>query len=468
MMGFKLISFHLIFLLIGIPLLAKAQCSVDPVTGISSACGELSSLQGSPSFHQVMKLADEGLNVIEAYRKSKGRITELSDKSLTSFKAKEIIGEVDELLESHLLEDLRKKGAIYGLTPADAYRTHSFWDFIQRDQEQKGTKLSENNVKELKDIFLDRFIASELKSCIRTALSRSVNACEPGKNGIDEGSNAPSYQAMIKAKISRSDSVDDKILKGLNLIALNYYLFESYPKPSDLEQPLELIHYGDDYYLDSTRRGEDILKQRMGGGCGSAAQAFALIMRQSGIPASDVRIIPGVDESEYRKLCPTKGLPRNQVKDTAGNGHDLVSLKTEKGWVLIDPSRNPIRAPLVGSPHEVQLRKLNTELDRIAPRGSSRYDRISTTRKLAGQISAQLTLADYSVLPFESPDVIKAKINQGKKVKVPKTNLDYIPHHDNDLNIMDVIPVEDNCALTVQDRLNWIASGDPSGKNCRF
>ncbi|RPJ75597.1 MAG: hypothetical protein EHM20_08685 [Alphaproteobacteria bacterium] len=104
------------------------------------------------------------------------------------------------------------------------------------------------------------------------------------------------------------------------------------------------------------RTPEEILSQKIGGSCGSAALAFAAILNFSGVSLNDIQIVEAVLNSDLKLICPVAGKPREQNARTGASGHVFVAVRfSDNRWILIntvDGSKNYSKANWP-SPEEV-------------------------------------------------------------------------------------------------------------------
>lgn len=152
-------------------------------------------------------------------------------------------------------------------------------------------------------------------------------------NGLQvENQNQSEVQkAITAAKISKTDSLEEKIQKTLRLINQERYYDPKGPQPM-LGPP-----YDNRYHLDSLRTPEQILEQKVGGFCGSAALVFAAMLNQAGVPRENLAIVAGVYARDLSIICPKAGVQRVENPRTGASGHVFVAVKfAENDWRLIN------------------------------------------------------------------------------------------------------------------------------------
>ncbi len=133
-------------------------------------------------------------------------------------------------------------------------------------------------------------------------------------------------QANKAAGFSESDSIRTRIEKSLKLLNEQHYFFPTEGPPQG------------EYELDSARTPDQILEQKVGGGCGSSALSIAAMLIKSGIPSANVRLIGTVVTDEIKAICPKEGraVARKQTPFSL-SGHVFVAYKDEQGhWFLVN------------------------------------------------------------------------------------------------------------------------------------
>jgi len=160
-------------------------------------------------------------------------------------------------------------------------------------------------------------------------------------------------KAVSDADIKQNDSLETKIDKALWLLNEKRY-FNPEKTVGKLPPPFDVP-----YQLDSMRTPEQILKQKLGGSCGSSALAFAAVLKASGVDSKDIQIVNSVVNKDLAIICPKAGLPRVQNARSGAPGHVFVAIRFPDGkWKVINSiggSRNYERADWY-SPEEVQRR----------------------------------------------------------------------------------------------------------------
>jgi hypothetical protein len=138
-------------------------------------------------------------------------------------------------------------------------------------------------------------------------------------------------QAVAAATLKPTDPLETKIQKALHLLNQERYLEPKVAGPK-LAPPFDVP-----YHLDSLRTPEQILAQKVGGYCASAALAFSAMLRQAGVPSEDLRVVGGVYGRDERIICPLKGELRVEHPRSGASGHVFVALKFPGGgWRLIN------------------------------------------------------------------------------------------------------------------------------------
>ena len=224
--------------------------------------------------------------------------------------------------------------------------------------------------------------------------------------------------ALAATGIQGADSLDQKTAKALKLLNDQHYFYSkasSLPKspPFDLE-----------YHLDSLRTPREILSQKIGGGCGSSALAFAAILEKSGVRAENIRIVASVVNGDYGAICRKKPSPRFDNPQTSADGHVFVMIRfADNNWYLINTTELSGSYKKVKVPDPVTLREQMSKGPVPVPREAY-----------------QQLLAIPSVKALYEPGMIIFQIW--------KTS-DYPKH-------------------TFEDRLNLIASGSVGERRCRY
>jgi hypothetical protein len=158
-------------------------------------------------------------------------------------------------------------------------------------------------------------------------------------------------KAYVASGIQKSDSLEVKIDKALILLNEKGY-FKSKNPGQKLPPPFDIS-----YQLDSLRTPEQMLEQKVGGNCGTYSRTFAALLKESGVPDSDMQIVETVMNSELAIICPKAGVPRVANPESGAGGHSFVALKMPNGkWQIIntiDGSRTYERADWY-SPEELQ------------------------------------------------------------------------------------------------------------------
>jgi len=138
-------------------------------------------------------------------------------------------------------------------------------------------------------------------------------------------------EAIRAAGIEKTDTLALKVQKTLKLLNQEHYY---YPQvfPGKLAAP-----YTKPYDLDSQRTPEQILTQKAGGYCESAALVFSAMMERLGVKPEDLRVVAGVNAPDLEIVCPVARRPRVEHPDTGASGHVFVALKFPNGeWRLIN------------------------------------------------------------------------------------------------------------------------------------
>lgn len=147
----------------------------------------------------------------------------------------------------------------------------------------------------------------------------------------DKKADTTIQDAVIAAKIIPTDSLETKVKKALTLINQDRYYYPKGPPPK-LQPPLD-----HPYHLDSLRTPQQILRQKVGGYCGSAALVFSALLRNSGVSNEDMQIVAAVYAPDLKLICPHSGQPRIDHPRTGASGHVFVAVKFEdKQWRLIN------------------------------------------------------------------------------------------------------------------------------------
>jgi hypothetical protein len=141
--------------------------------------------------------------------------------------------------------------------------------------------------------------------------------------------------ALQEGGITGNESIEQRINKSLHLLNDQGYF-----------QPRGQPGSSPGYELDSTRTADQILKEKQGGGCGSASLALAAMLIASGVPEEKVRIVGAVVNEELIRVCPTDGrVVRKEQTPLGLSGHVFVLVDVGNGdWRLVnstDSSKNP-------------------------------------------------------------------------------------------------------------------------------
>ena len=144
----------------------------------------------------------------------------------------------------------------------------------------------------------------------------SLSACaHPPTSSKKQSEQTSAVQAAISAaKILPTDSLEVRVEKTLTLINQDRYYYPKAPPPK-LDPPFD-----QPYHLDSLRTPEQILIQKVGGYCGSAALVFAAMLRKSGVENEDMRIVLAVNAPDLKQICPVAGQPRVEHPRTGASG----------------------------------------------------------------------------------------------------------------------------------------------------
>ena len=195
-----------------------------------------------------------------------------------------------------------------------------------------------------------------------------------------------------------------------------------------------------DYTSDAKRTADEALKSGQGGMCGVHALVAAKILRDHGVPESDMRIISTVQGNQLDYLCKDRGgkewdrqKPRSHL-----SGHQFLLIKTKtvpvETWQLINTTTVPG----------------------------------TRVKKPDGQIE---TVKELEAITFISPEEIEKKLKSGP-IKIPSDVVNSIPpehltdgfyiHHQ-------VEPLKyPHHSEQYPTQGNLIASGDPSNSVCRW
>lgn len=144
-------------------------------------------------------------------------------------------------------------------------------------------------------------------------------------------------EAVAAAGLMKTDSVRTRVEKTLNLLNDQHYIFPKNAPPKT------------GYELDSTRTPDQILEQKVGGGCGSTGLSIAAMLVASGIPSENVRLIGTVVNDELKAICPQEARPVEKKQTPLGlSGHVFIAFKDETGnWFLANSTSTSKPAEII-------------------------------------------------------------------------------------------------------------------------
>lgn len=154
---------------------------------------------------------------------------------------------------------------------------------------------------------------------------------------------AAAQKAAQLSGAAAAKTTPEKLLATLKLINVENYNHRNRGDPSP-----KITH---PYEWDSKRTSEEMLADGNGGSCGTHALSVAAVLRASGVPASDVRLIGAVDINDYADICPGKAGAARAKQWTFGgekttvhpaSGHVFVMVKWDGNWHLVNSTHNPI------------------------------------------------------------------------------------------------------------------------------
>ncbi len=291
-------------------------------------------------------------------------------------------------------------------------------------------------------------------------------------------SSASAIEIAIRAAgVERHESLETKVALLLHLLNDSGYLFESSPDPNrryatfsttpKAEAERLIKKYSEEssgapfapYDLDSARTTEEMLRQRIGGECGTHARAFAELISHLGVPQSNLRIVSAVRDEDYRGICP---LGRGSVLDSKygdASGHVFVLLKASKKWKLVNTTSAPLEEK-VGP----QAAEMQAAYQLLHSRFTSKKAGEEAQENVKAAIR-KLSFADIEAVDFLSPDQISKKLDLGQVVPVPKfTGLGQM----GPMTIFEVVRPDRYSRHTWKERFPIIASGRKENVTCRF
>lgn len=238
---------------------------------------------------------------------------------------------------------------------------------------------------------------------------------------------AGAVPAALKATgIADSDSIRTRSLKILKLINDQGYFERRDGKPPQLP--------ADPYEHDSLRSPQQVLCDQNSGFCNSRARVTAAILKASGVPEENLRIVSAVVNTEYPKICQVKGQDRVAKPQTGASGHVYVLVKESnpnerpERWVLIDTS--------LASRNETMTAFIpGDELDTLI-----RDQPVAIPKELSETMATQIP---------ESETELRRMYLSGMTIFHSSKPNAYRPHR-------------------MQDRYDLIASGEIGNKRCRY
>lgn len=303
------------------------------------------------------------------------------------------------------------------------------------------------------------------------------------------GAFASSVESAIKESTALpSDSVETKVALFLHLLNDEVYLSESSPDPqfkdfakfssTSYSDSLKLMEkYRKEssgapyapYDLDSNRTVQEMISQRIGGACGTHAQVVAELLKKTGIPSEDLRIVSAVTVDDYNRMCPGgKGTSLNPNYRGGASGHVFVQVKVKGQWKLINTTYAPLLSRKSARAEELQ----KVYQSRVQIRSKDDFDDYQKRLKKAvrGLLETDLEMVDFS-----SPEEILEKMKTGKSMHVPEFQSlpETLPAGDGFIHfrkmlIYDVSSPDQMQRHKFKDRHNLIASGRKESGVCRF
>jgi len=306
-----------------------------------------------------------------------------------------------------------------------------------------------------------------------------------------------SYQDVINqtlkdAKVSASDSIQVKINKILHLLNDSPYLSESNPSPqfrdyakfkatpfskanSLLRQYGEKGSGGDiynPYDLNSMRTPEEMISQKIGGGCQTQARVIAHLLTTLGVAPDEVRIVSTVSDDEYFHICPQgAGHPRNRAYG-GSQGHAFVLLKMGTGWKLINSTYAPLVSNTPNGKHTIEIDGLKKSTRNFVSKAE--YDSYQSKRD---NLVSKLDTSDIEMVDFINPTELETRLNGSKLVPVPE--FESLPEkvpggiQGQTINFRKMSIFMESKSVTypphhLSERSNLIASGRVDSDICRF
>jgi hypothetical protein len=212
------------------------------------------------------------------------------------------------------------------------------------------------------------------------------------------------------------------------------------------------------YELDSMRSPEQMVSERIGGYCGTAALSFAALLASSGIPKSDIRIVTAVNSDELPKICPGKaGDPKNPNYHGGASGHVFVMLRMnpndEKSWSVINTTSDPLSSPMNAGAHRAELKAFLEGIAHGYPQDMGLLKKMD---------SSDIEMTQWTDFPL-SPEKLETEM-KFKPINIP----DQISNGMSKMTIISVNTLDNYPRHTFSQRLNWIASGSIESGICRY
>ncbi len=290
----------------------------------------------------------------------------------------------------------------------------------------------------------------------------SIALASASAPGAEQTVGPAAKQAAGAAGSLGQTTTEEKLARALTLVNVHGYPHRNQKDGSENASP---PGGPSPYEWDSLRTSEEMLKNRDGGSCGTHGLSLAAILRASGVPSDDIRVVAAVNADEYSEVCPGKAGEKRAkswtLKDDKGkdyktdvhptSGHVYLMVKMSGRWYLVNTTHDPLEYPV--------------------SKKSAAY------RALAGGASRDaaaklLTLDDYEKIPFGDPSTLSLTGAKPPTLIRSTRFPSLAAHMDSDppqpMVVFQSWKFEDYPKHTHVQRNNLVASGKKDDGTCRW